>query len=356
MVLRKNHITSQRKSLYKVPDSYLVTQTFFDNENKNKAVKKNRKITTFQALHDMPLSTPVAFFIFNRPALTKQVFGAIRLAQPSILLVVADGPRSEGTDETELCAQTRAVIEQVDWDCQVLTNFSETNLGCKRRVSSGLDWVFAAVEEAIVLEDDCLPHPTFFPFCETLLNYYRHDSRIMTISGDNFQFGQKRTQDSYYFSRYNHCWGWASWRRAWNYYDVEMQLWSVIKEGNWLQDLLKDDRTVQYWTDVFEAVVCDRIDTWDYQWTFACWIQHGLTVLPNINLVSNIGFGEDATHTTAASRIGNLPAEALSFPLKHPAFVIRDAQADHLTHQITDQAGLLKKLKRVMKQTIKRLA
>jgi hypothetical protein len=177
------------------------------------------------------METPIAFFIFNRPHLTQKVFDAIRQAQPKILLVVADGSRFDRADETELCAQTRAVIKQVDWDCQVLTNFSETNLGCKRRVSSGLNWVFETVEEAIILEDDCLPHPTFFPFCETLLDYYRHDSRIMNISGENFQFGRQRTQDSYYFSRYNHCWGWASWRRAWNNYDVEMQLWSVIKEG-----------------------------------------------------------------------------------------------------------------------------
>lgn len=307
-------------------------------------------------MSERSLNTPVALFIFNRPHLTQQVFNAIRKAQPTILLVVADGPRPDRADETELCAQTRAVIEQIDWDCQVLTNFSETNLGCKQRVSSGLDWVFETVEEAIILEDDCLPHPTFFPFCETLLDYYRHDSRIMTISGDNFQFGQKRTQDSYYFSRYNHCWGWASWRRAWNHYDVDMKLWSTIQQGNWLKDLLGDDRTVQYWTDLFEAVACDRLDTWDYQWTFACWIQSGLTVLPTVNLVSNIGFGPDATHTTAANQMGNLPTEALSFPLKHPAFVIRDTRADHLTHQIADHSGLLRKLKRVMKQMSKRLA
>lgn len=302
------------------------------------------------------LNTPVAFFIFNRPETTKLVFEAIRKARPSTLLVIADGPRLNKPGEDKQCRLVQDVVEQVDWNCKVLKNYSDRNLGCKNRVSSGLDWVFNQVEEAIILEDDCLPHPTFFRFCAELLDYYRHDSRIMAISGNNFQFGRQRTQDSYYFSRYNHCWGWASWQRAWKHYDVEMKLWPVIKKESWLQDLLKDDRTVQYWTSLFEAVACDRIDTWDYQWTFACWIQSGLTVLPTVNLVSNIGFGKDATHTTAASSIGNLPTEALSFPLKHPAFMIRDAQADYLTHKITDQSGLLKKLKRVIKQMIKRLA
>ncbi|MBW4580196.1 MAG: glycosyltransferase family 2 protein [Tildeniella nuda ZEHNDER 1965/U140] len=302
------------------------------------------------------LDTPVALFIFNRPHLTQKVFNAIRQAKPSRLLVIADGPRSDRVSEAELCIQSRAVIEQVDWQCQILTNFSETNMGCKRRISSGLNWVFDTVEEAIILEDDCLPHPTFFPFCEALLNYYRDDTRIMVISGGNFQFGHKRTNDSYYFSRYNHCWGWASWRRAWRYYDVDMSLWSTVKQGSWLHDLLGDDRTVQYWTEMLEAVSCNRIDTWDYQWTFACWIQHGLSILPNVNLVSNIGFGTNATHTTEINQFSNLVTAAMQFPLKHPAFVIQDVKADNLTHQRIDRENRLAKLNAAIKHTIKRLA
>lgn len=298
------------------------------------------------------LTTPVAFFTFNRPHLTQIVFNAIRQAKPTMLLVVADGSRSDRIGEAELCAKTRAIIKQVDWHCEVLTNFSEINLGCRRRISSGLDWVFDTVEEAIILEDDCLPNATFFPFCEALLERYRHDSRIMVISGDNFQFGRRRTEDSYYFSRYNHCWGWASWRRAWRYYDVEMSLWSVVKQGKWLQDMLEDDRAAQYWTELFEAVSSNRIDTWDYQWTFACWVQHGLTILPNINLVSNIGFGEDATHTKEVSKLGNLPTAAIQFPLRHPAFVIRDNQADNFTEKRIFKQSLQFKMKEKIKQIL----
>jgi len=301
------------------------------------------------------LTTPVAFFIFNRPHLTQKVFESIRDAKPAMLLVVADGSRSDRAGEAELCAQTRAIIKQVDWRCEVLTNFSEVNLGCKRRVSSGLDWVFDTVEEAIILEDDCLPHATFFSFCKELLERYRYDSRIMAISGDNFQFGRRRTEDSYYFSRYNHCWGWASWRRAWRYYDVEMSLWSTVKQGKWLQDLLEDDRAIQYWTELFEAVSSDRLDTWDYQWTFACWIQHGLTILPTVNLVSNIGFGTGATHTKVTNQLSNLPNEAIRFPLQHPEFIIQDLEADKRTHRLAVQVNRLVEIKAGLKSTIKKL-
>ncbi|MFM7711944.1 MAG: glycosyltransferase family 2 protein, partial [Microcystis sp.] len=142
------------------------------------------------------------------PDTTARVFEAIRQAKPPKLLVVADGPRADRADDIEKCKAARAIIEGVDWDCEVLTNYSDVNLGCKNRVSSGLNWVFDTVEEAIILEDDCVPDPTFFRFCEELLEYYRHDQRIMVISGNNFQFGKKRTGYSYYFSVYTHCWGW----------------------------------------------------------------------------------------------------------------------------------------------------
>ena len=282
----------------------------------------------------MPLKTPIAFFIFNRPQLTQTVFDAIRQAQPQMLLVIADGPCSDRAGEAELCDQTRAVVQQIDWNCQVLINFSEVNLGCKQRVSSGLDWVFNTVEEAIILEDDCLPHPTFFPFCEELLAYYRDDERIMMISGDNFQFGHKRTNESYYFSRFAHIWGWATWRRAWRRYDVEMKQWSDVREGQWLADILHNSSMIKYWTNIFQSASEGSIDTWDYAWIFACWIQHGLTVLPNSNLVANIGFHPTATHTRDPnSKFANLPVEALASPLKHPRFVIADNKADHFTQK-----------------------
>ncbi|CCI37410.1 hypothetical protein [Microcystis aeruginosa] len=302
---------------------------------------------------DFQLTTPVALLIFNRPDTTARVFEAIRQAKPPQLLVVADGPRPDRPDDIEKCKAARAIIEGVDWDCEVLTNYSDVNLGCKNRVSSGLDWVFSLVEEVIILEDDCLPHPSFFRFCQDLLDYYRDDKRIMAISGDNFQLGRNRTEYSYYFSRYNHIWGWASWRRAWQYYDVKMKLWQEIHDGNWLEYILGEGQSVKYWTKIFQSAYDGKIDTWDYPWTFACWIQNGLTILPNANLVSNIGFGEDATHTIGSkSRVANLPVKEMNFPLKHPLFLLRHVEADDFIQRNDYNLSLFTRLNNRLKRII----
>jgi hypothetical protein len=279
------------------------------------------------------IETPIAFLIFNRPDTTLKVFKEIEKARPRKLLVVADGPRTYKSGEAEQCIATRAIIDQISWDCEVLTNYSEVNLGCRKRISSGLDWIFNTVEEAIILEDDCLPHPTFFRYCEELLEYYRDDQRVMHISGDNFQYGHKRTKDSYYFSQYTHVWGWASWRRAWQNYDVEMKSWQTVKDGKWLADILKDRESILYWENTFQSVYDGKADSWSNQWLFACWLQSGLSILPNVNLVSNIGFGIDATHTTRKSELANIPTEAMDFPLQHPLLTLRDTQADELTRK-----------------------
>jgi hypothetical protein len=289
------------------------------------------------------MKTPVAFIIFNRPDTTARVFEAIRQAKPPLLLVIADGARTSKVGETEKCAATRAIIDGVDWECEVRTNYSDMNLGCKRRVSSGINWVFEQVEEAIILEDDCLPHPTFFDYCDELLEKYRDDTRIMSISGDNFQFGRKRTSDSYYFSRYNHIWGWATWRRAWRHYDVNMKLWHTIRDGGWLNDILDNHSVMKVWQKNFQSVYDGKVDTWDYQWIFACWTQSGLTILPNVNLISNIGFGSEATHTkNSDSKFANLPIEDIFFPLKHPEFIIQNTNADRYFQEIGSLSARIK--------------
>lgn len=300
------------------------------------------------------MKTPVAFLIFNRSDTTQKVFEAIRQAKPPRLLVVADGPRPDRPYEVEKCAAARAVIDHVDWDCQVLTNFSDMNLGCRNRVSSGLDWVFDTVEEAIILEDDCLPHPTFFRFCEELLERYRNDERIMAISGDNFQFDRKRTDYSYYFSRYNHCWGWASWRRAWQHNDVEMNHWPDVRDSSLLLNLLSDSRTIDCWHKIFQDVYNGHVNTWCYQWTFACWLQNGLSILPSTNLVANIGFSGEATHTVGKNIFANMPVKAMSFPLQHPQCKVRNHQADAFTQEWMFGPSLLTRAKIKLKALLKR--
>lgn len=293
-------------------------------------------------MSEWQLKTPVCFIIFNRPDVTERVFQVIRQAKPPKLLVVADGARTNKAGEQEKCLAARAIIHQVDWKCEVLTNYSDVNLGCRKRIYTGLDWVFSQVEEAIILEDDCLPDPSFFRFCEELLEEYRHNTKIMLVSGQNLQFGQKRRNYSYYFSRYNHCWGWATWKRAWQYYDDTMELWPLVKNENWLFDILQDEQAFRYWSATFQSMY-EGFDTWDYPWLFACYINQGLSVLPNINLVSNIGFGKEGTHATDTNSIlANIPVEEMQFPLKHPPFIVRDTQADNFTERTFYSGSLAK--------------
>jgi hypothetical protein len=288
-------------------------------------------------MNDWNLKTPIAFIIFRRADNTERVFEAIRQAKPPKLLVVADGPRADRPGEAEKCAATRAIIDSVDWECEVIKNYSDVNMGMKQREVSGFNWIFGLVEEAIILEDDCLPHMTFFRFCEELLEYYRHDTRIMTISGDNSPLGYRRTEDSYYFSHFSRTWGWATWRRAWEYYDVEMKKWPQVRDNNWLKDVLQDDKAVKRWTYLLQSTYegyDKKWDTWDYQWTLASWMQNGLTIIPNVNLITNLGFGAEGTLTKdAGNPRDNLPVQSLTFPLKHPPFMIRDTQADAFTQR-----------------------
>lgn len=278
------------------------------------------------------LSTPVVFLIFNRPDTTARVFAEIARARPSRLFVIADGPRAHRSGEAEKCAQTRAIVENVDWDCAVTRDFSDVNLGCRRRVAGGLDNVFAQVERAIILEDDCLPDPSFFPFCEELLARYENDARVMHISGDNFQRG-RRTADSYYFSRYPHCWGWATWRRAWSRFDMEMAEWPSLRQNGWLSEMFGDRAAADIWTYMLDKAYDGRVDSWATRWAYTCWRQGGLSILPDVNLISNIGFGDEATHTTEKNSDANVPTEAMPFPLRHPSQIARSEAADRFTQK-----------------------
>jgi hypothetical protein len=270
---------------------------------------------------DQALRTPVALLIFNRPDATAKVFAAVRAARPSRLLVVADGPRAGRPDEAALCTAARAVLDGVDWTCEVTTNFAEANLGCRGRVSSGLDWVFGQVEEAIILEDDCLPHPDFFPFCQALLERYRDDQRVMMISGTN-ALGRAVISESYLFSRYFAIWGWATWRRAWRQYDIGLAGWAREKARSSLRSCYPAF-VARYFTQAFDAVASGRLDTWDYQWVYACIFNSGLSITPRVNLVSNIG--TEGTHTIEGLGEESKPSMSLGGgELIHPRHVHPD--------------------------------
>ncbi|MEL7496871.1 MAG: glycosyltransferase family 2 protein [Planctomycetota bacterium] len=279
------------------------------------------------------LETPIALIIFNRPDTTARVFESIRAAGPKRLLVIGDGPRNGKVGELEQVQQCRQIVESVDWDCEVTTNYSDVNLGCKYRVASGLDWAFSLVESLIILEDDCLPHPSFFGYCEQLLDRFWNDDRVMMISGDNFQHPSERLADdaSYYFSRWSHIWGWASWRRAWQHFDVEIETWPERKLAGDLQTIFDSNEEYGHWAQTLDRQHAGEIDTWDFPWQYACWERQGLTILPHVNLVSNIGFREDGTHTQdPASHLADLPVDEIG-PLVHPNKIEPNRIADRLT-------------------------
>ena len=274
---------------------------------------------------------PILFLIFNRPDTTAKVFERIRRMKPRMLYVAADGPRTNKPGESQLCEATRAIVKGVDWDCKVYTRYSKTNQGCRVAVSTAIDWFFSRVDEGIILEDDCVPNDAFFQFCRSLLEFYRSDERIMHICGVSFQDGAQRGNASYYFSSMNHVWGWATWKRAWEKYDVNVSAFPQLVESGVFASIFPDPEMRTFWIKRFNLVYARQRDTWDYQWQFAMSVNHGLSIVPNNNLVSNIGFGTDATHTTDSfHELGNRPTIDMK-NLIHPQFVVPNHDADWYT-------------------------
>jgi hypothetical protein len=295
-----------------------------------------------------PLKTPILFILFNRPDTTQIVFNAIRDIRPLRLYVAADGPRPTVQSDLKRCADAREIIKGVDWNCEVKTLFREKNLGCGLGVSTAITWFFEQEPEGIVLEDDCLPSDSFFWFCQELLEKYRDDNRVMHIGGNNFLDDSPGNKDSsYYFSRNGHIWGWATWQRAWQAYDFKISLYEQLKEKGFFDEFFLNRLEKFYRMRKFNQVRDGSLDTWDYQWDFARFANSGLSIAPQRNLVKNIGFGADATHTTSAnSKNSDLQAFDLDFPLKHPPFMLRDIERDRKYFSRFVKDTILSKLKR----------
>jgi hypothetical protein len=298
-----------------------------------------------------PLNTAVLFLVFNRLDTTKQVFEAIQQAKPPRLYIAADGAREnrEGED-TKVKAVRDYIMQNIDWECEVKTLFREQNMGCKYAVSSAITWFFKNEKMGIILEDDCLPSQSFFWFCEELLERYKDDMRVWHISGDNFQNGTKRGEADYYFSKYNHVWGWASWANRWKLYDVELD---SIVDTKFLEKTFENQNTLKQWTKTFHTMKEKGIDTWDYQWTFCMWHNDALAILPNINLISNVGFGIDATHTTGDSEFSKLLAYDLVITT-YSDDIEQNLEADGYTSKIMFSkksiiTRVINKIKRILK-------
>ncbi len=284
------------------------------------------------------MKTPILFLFFNRPETTAKVFQAIRAAKPDRLFLAADGPRSERDGEAELCRETRSTVEEmIDWPCEVQRLYREENLGCRVAVSSAIDWFFNHVEEGIILEDDTLPSDNFFNFASTMLERYRGDARVMHISGNNHQHGRIRGDGAYYASRFAHSWGWATWRRAWNLYDSEMsgfpRNWDEIAALCNLSSRIKD-----WWIIALKNTREGVVNTWDFQWHYTVMKHEGICLIPNRNLVENIGVGEAATHMTKRNVASSITIEQLLyFTPPSDLEICREADLFDFDHAVTNQ-------------------
>ena len=300
------------------------------------------------------ITTPVAFLIFNRPDTTNKVFEKIRKTEPERLFVIADGPRENVETDNELCKITREITENIDWDCKVTRDYAVGNYGLRKRVVSGLTQMFESVDEAIILEDDCVPHQSFFPFCQELLERFQDEKKVMMISGNNF-FSESRDKEySYYFSSFNHIWGWATWKRAWHLYNDEMKDWSDLKEDDFLNNILQNDDSVKYFKIIFQEVYEGKINSWAYRWLYSMLRKDGLSIVPSKNLVTNIGFGTEATNTKSKSqRTTNITAEEIGFPLIHPPKIERDLDADMLEiktlHRFRGRDLIIRTIKKLLR-------
>ncbi len=281
----------------------------------------------------MTTRSPVLFLVFSRPEATRRVFERIRIARPRRLFVACDGARARKTGEAQRVDQVRAIATAVDWECDVRTLFRAENLGCGRAVSEAITWFFDKEEEGIILEDDCLPSQSFFPFCDELLERYRHDERIASISGSySLPTRLPPTQESYFLARYGRIWGWASWRRAWVGYDLKIPYWPKMKKLASHRCMFETPAHADHYERIWDAVYAGQYDTWDYQWELKRLADLRFTLVSTVNLIDNIGFDERGTHMTADTSFARRPAAELTFPLVHPDPLLLDFRRDRETH------------------------
>jgi hypothetical protein len=261
---------------------------------------------------------PVTLILFNRSDTLRLVINALRLVQPKVIFAIADGPREGNIDDIESCIKAREVLNEIDWDCNISKRFLDCNLGVGRNPAEGIDWVFDRIGETIILEDDCIPNPDFFKFCDKLLDRYRNNPRVMMISGNNHTLGQYTIDNSYAFTYHTQTHGWATWKDSWQHYDYRVQKWPKFRSYQWLYNITGSIISSIFWMKIFDKAYAKESPYWDFQWTLCCWINSGVNIVPAVNLVSNAGYGAHATNTKDKSNpFSNLKTESMSFPLVH---------------------------------------
>lgn len=271
--------------------------------------------------------TPILLIIFNRPDKVRRLIDSLRAIKPTKIYISADGPRDSVPADTELCKQARAMVSQINWPCEVITNFHERNTGSDFGPEKALNWFFDNVDEGIILEDDCSPHPDFFHFAKEMLSRYRSNEQIMLISGNNFQNGIIRGDGNYYFSKYPSTWGWASWKRAWNHYDTNTTAYDDFLEKEKINTICQSNAEKKFFLKFFNQIHTHKIEHWDIKWIFTIWNNDGIAIIPNVNLVQNVGFGKDATHTIKHDDTMVIKASPLE-KIVHPSIITVNKEAD----------------------------
>lgn len=277
-------------------------------------------------------NTPILFIIFNRPEPTEQVLKAIRQRKPAKLYVAADGPRPSREDDIDKCKKTRSLIDKyVDWPCELKKLYREENIGVGLGVSEAISWFLNEEGKGVILEDDTVPASSFFDYCERLLIKYEDDERVMHIAGANHIPSLTRNlNDSYFFSIQGNMWGWATWKRAWDLYDYKMSSLQYVLDEKILESFIPEKLVRKYVIAKFIETQ-SKLNTWDYQWDFCRYVNSGLSIIPKVNLVKNVGFGADATHTFSQENyFSKLASENLELPLTHPSFLVRNRKIDNM--------------------------
>jgi len=272
---------------------------------------------------------PILLILWKRPASTRRLIDSLRPLRPSCLYVACDGPDPTSPTVADMVNRTREVVDvAIDWSPSIQRFYSPVNQGCRDAVSRAITWFFECVQEGIILEDDCIPHPDFFPYCASLLERYRNDHRVFSICGSNFQRGKVRGTASYYFSIHADSWGWATWRRAWSAYPLAEVNWFSFRDSHQLENVFPIAVERQYWRYILDQLFIHHYPSaWDYQWMLAGWMNNALHAWPNVNLIANIGHDGDGTHTFGLNAFSSTPIHALQ-TIEHPVAFVPDRQAD----------------------------
>ena len=277
------------------------------------------------------MNTALLLLLFNRPETTHKLFQKLKIFKPKKIYINIDGPREKNLNDKKLCTEVEKITNDISWDCKVFKKINEKNKGCRSSVSEAINWFFQYENSGIILEDDCIPSSKFFEFCERMLKKFENNNQIKVVSGSNFHDNKKFGEGDYYFSKYAHCWGWATWKRAWLEYDDKMENWKEFKKSKNWEELHINFYERKYWTKIFDKVIKRKIDSWAYVWLYSVWYKNGITITPNFNMINNIGFGPDATHTFKSKNI-SIRQEILenSDIIKDPREIYVNRNADEI--------------------------